>query len=104
MRIGTRLLPRPEADALDGAAPPRAPALVAAPQWPGADGTLLAVVPIPGTGTSLAIVGYPVSNETLPQRATRCRQRRAGSRRGPRPGCSSTTTSGECGRTGKRSR
>jgi Transcriptional regulatory protein, C terminal len=25
------------------------------------DGTLLAVVPIPGTGTSLAIVGYPVS-------------------------------------------
>ena len=28
---------------------------------PGADGTLLAVVPIPGTGTSLAIVGYPVA-------------------------------------------
>jgi hypothetical protein len=28
---------------------------------PGADGTLLAVVPIPGTGTSLAIVGYPVT-------------------------------------------
>ncbi len=27
---------------------------------PGANGTLLAVVPIPGTGTSLAIVGYPV--------------------------------------------
>ncbi len=26
-----------------------------------ADGTLLAVVPIPGTGTSLAIVGYPVT-------------------------------------------
>src|ERR1700677_2716116 len=25
-----------------------------------ADGTLLAVVPIPGTGTSRAIVGYPV--------------------------------------------
>lgn len=70
MRIGTRLLPRPEADALDGAGPPRAPALVAAPQWPGAEGTLLAVVPIPGTGTSLAIVGYPVSNETLPQRAS----------------------------------
>jgi len=32
------------------AAPPYAPA-----------GTLLAVVPIPGTGTSLAIVGYPVT-------------------------------------------
>src|SRR5258708_4465785 len=30
---------------------------------------LLAVVPIPGTGTSLAIVGYPVSNATLPVRA-----------------------------------
>ena len=25
------------------------------------DGTLLAVVPIPGTGTSMAIVGYPVT-------------------------------------------
>jgi hypothetical protein len=37
----------------------------------GADGTLLAVVPIPGTGTSLAIVGYPVSNETVPQRGSR---------------------------------
>jgi hypothetical protein len=28
---------------------------------PATDGTLLAVVPIPGTGTSLAIVGYPVT-------------------------------------------
>ena len=27
----------------------------------GADGTLLAVIPIPGTGTSLAIVGYSVA-------------------------------------------
>jgi DNA-binding response OmpR family regulator len=27
----------------------------------GTDATLLAVVPIPGTGTSLAIVGYPVT-------------------------------------------
>jgi DNA-binding response OmpR family regulator len=27
------------------------------------DGTLLAVVPIPGTGTSLAIVGYPVPTD-----------------------------------------
>ena len=33
---------------------------------PGAEGTLLAIVPIPGTGTSLAIVGYPVENGTLP--------------------------------------
>jgi len=31
----------------------------------GADGTLLAIVPIPGTGTSLAIVGYPVSNTAV---------------------------------------
>ncbi len=28
---------------------------------PKSDGTLLAVVPIPGTGTSMAIVGYPVT-------------------------------------------
>jgi hypothetical protein len=40
-----------------GQGPGRSPALT---PWPGADGTLLAVVPIPGTGTSLAIVGYPV--------------------------------------------
>jgi hypothetical protein len=32
-----------------------------APPHPGADGTLLAIVPIPGTATSLAIVGYPVT-------------------------------------------
>jgi DNA-binding response OmpR family regulator len=30
------------------------------------DGTLLAVVPIPGTGKSLAIVGYPVTAPRLP--------------------------------------
>ncbi len=51
MQIGTRLLGRPEADS---------PAV-----HDGADGTLLAVVPIPGTGTSLAIVGYPVSAPAL---------------------------------------
>jgi len=61
--IGTRLLPRQEAGSLDvgGLAP-----LESVQPWPGADGTLLAVVPIPGTGTSLAIVGYPVSNGGLP--------------------------------------
>ena len=32
---------------------------------PGPEGTLLAIVPIPGTGTSLVIVGYPVENGTL---------------------------------------
>jgi DNA-binding response OmpR family regulator len=36
---------------------------------PSSEGTLLAIVPIPGTGTSLAIVGYPVENGTLPGRA-----------------------------------
>jgi Transcriptional regulatory protein, C terminal len=61
LRIGTRLLPRPEA-ATAGVAEP---AVLAEP---GADGTLLAIVPIPGTGTSLAIVGYPVSDEILPSR------------------------------------
>ena len=53
MEIGTRLLGRAEAlRCADGQA-------TSPPQE--ADGTLLAVVPIPGTGTSLAIVGYPVS-------------------------------------------
>ncbi|HEX3966203.1 MAG TPA: winged helix-turn-helix domain-containing protein [Trebonia sp.] len=65
MEIGTRLLPRHEADSRDGEAPAPEPSQ----QWPGTAGTLLAVVPIPGTGTSLAIVGYPVSNATLPRRA-----------------------------------
>ncbi len=53
VEIGTRLLGRADANqpADEPATPPSA----------GADGTLLAVVPIPGTGTSLAIVGYPVT-------------------------------------------
>ena len=89
VQIGTRMLGRAEADAGDG--PGRAPggepagepradeaargapargapahgeargAEYSAARQPGADGTLLAVVPIPGTGTSLAIVGYPVT-------------------------------------------
>jgi len=50
VQIGTRLQDR-EADADK---PPSA-----LPQ--GTDGTLLAVVPIPGTRTSMAIVGYPVT-------------------------------------------
>lgn len=56
MQIGTRMPDRAEAGtgaAAPGAAPGPLPGH-------GADGTLLAVVPIPGTGTSLAIVGYPV--------------------------------------------
>jgi hypothetical protein len=62
VQIGTQLLPRREAGARDGEAPASPEP---AQQWFGTDGTLLAVVPIPGTGTSLAIVGYPVSNVTL---------------------------------------
>ena len=49
VRIGTQLLGQADEQPL-----------TPVPQQ-GADGTLLAVVPIPGTGTSLAIVGYPVA-------------------------------------------
>jgi DNA-binding response OmpR family regulator len=57
---------------------------------PGRDATLLAVVPIPGTGTSLAIVGYVIAASAATQAATpagpavqvrepaRARARRAG--------------------------
>ena len=34
---------------------------------PSRDGTLLAVVPIPGTGTSLAIVGYAIATSPAPE-------------------------------------
>jgi DNA-binding response OmpR family regulator len=46
VQIGTRVLGHAETEAVPEV---------------GAEGTLLAVVPIPGTGTSLAIVGYPVA-------------------------------------------
>lgn len=66
MRIGTHLLDQREAAGQEttgspvqaipeGRTPPENMSLQTA------DGTLLAVVPIPGTGTSLAIVGYPVT-------------------------------------------
>jgi hypothetical protein len=57
VRIGAQLLG--SADTRDEADPgqPEPERLLPRPQ---ADGTLLAVVPIPGTGTSMAIVGYPV--------------------------------------------
>jgi len=60
---GARVRDGVEADV--GAGPgnaesPEQAALPSPASWPGADGTLLAVVPVPGTGTSLAIVGYPV--------------------------------------------
>ena len=60
VQIGAQLLGRADAgpEVEDGSeAPEVAHPLVR--QKP--DGTLLAVVPIPGTGTSMAIVGYPVT-------------------------------------------
>jgi DNA-binding winged helix-turn-helix (wHTH) protein len=47
---------------------------------PDRDGTLLAVVPIPGTGTSLAIVGYAIAASPAPQKP----------REKPRPAASRT--------------
>ena len=46
MQIGMELLNEVSAQSTEG--------------LPGGDGTLLAIVPIPGTKTSLAIVGYPL--------------------------------------------
>lgn len=56
MQIGTRT-PGSADTGAGAASPDAAPAPL---PGQGTDGTLLAVVPIPGTGTSLAIVGYPV--------------------------------------------
>jgi DNA-binding response OmpR family regulator len=60
MAIGTQLLSRPAAQEpghpWDEHVPP-----------PGRDATLLAVVPIPGTQTSLAIVGYAISTSGGPE-------------------------------------
>jgi hypothetical protein len=58
VQIGTQLLGGVEArDAADLGQPEPGFML----PRPKSDGTLLAVVPIPGTGTSMAIVGYPVT-------------------------------------------
>jgi hypothetical protein len=58
--IGTQLLSRPAAQEpgypWDEHVPP-----------PGRDATLLAVVPIPGTQTSLAIVGYAIATSGAPE-------------------------------------
>ena len=60
MQIGAQLLGGAEArDVADPGQPAPGPGRTGA--RPKADGTLLAVVPIPGTGTSMAIVGYPVT-------------------------------------------
>jgi hypothetical protein len=66
VQIGAQLLGGAEAEAADAADPGR-PAPRDPVPAPKADGTLLAVIPIPGTGTSMAIVGYPVTAPgTLP--------------------------------------
>ena len=71
VQIGTRLLDQREPAGQETGTPPsefpwgRTPLENASVQ--GTDGTLLAVVPIPGTGTSLAIVGYPVTAPTAAQ-------------------------------------
>jgi DNA-binding winged helix-turn-helix (wHTH) protein len=83
VQIGAQLLGRadvgPEAE--DGSEAPEAPHPLFRQK---SDGTLLAVVPIPGTGTSMAIVGYPVtapgSISALPAPDTA--QRPAGGRMG----------------------
>jgi len=67
VHIATRMLGRGEADpgagpgAVSEPADGRPDGDVPQPPRPGAEGTLLAIVPIPGTATSLAIVGYPVT-------------------------------------------
>ncbi len=64
--IGTQLVGGPLAT--DAAADPGHPHDERVPP-PGADGTLLAIVPIPGTQTSLAIVGYAISTAAAPRHA-----------------------------------
>jgi hypothetical protein len=54
VQIGTQLLNEESAQPGEGS-------LAAPLPLQGKDGTLLAIVPIPGTRTSLAIVGYPVT-------------------------------------------
>jgi len=69
--IGTQLLSRPATEEV-GQQPARAVPEADIP-WhehvppPGRDATLLAVVPIPGTQTSLAIVGYAISTSGGPE-------------------------------------
>ena len=60
MTIGTQLLGRPSAQEPGDPWDERVP-------LPGRDATLLAVVPIPGTQTSLAIVGYAISTSSDPE-------------------------------------
>jgi hypothetical protein len=67
VRTSTRMLglaeagPETRLDVVSEPADTAPDAYAAPPPRPGAGGTLLAIVPIPGTATSLAIVGYPVT-------------------------------------------
>jgi hypothetical protein len=69
--IGTQLLGRPAAE--QAGQPSRRAIPEADIPWhehvppPGRDATLLAVVPIPGTQTSLAIVGYAIATSGAPE-------------------------------------
>ena len=63
MQIGAQLLGGAEARDVADPGQPEQGRTVPRPK---ADGTLLAVVPIPGTGTSMAIVGYPVTAPGAP--------------------------------------
>jgi len=65
--IGTQLLNRPATHETDYPGGERVPP-------PGADATLLAVVPIPGTQTSLAIVGYAISTSGESEPGTAARE------------------------------
>jgi DNA-binding response OmpR family regulator len=65
VQIGAQVLPGHEATPLGQPDPESVQSTtrrVRGAAGPGAEGMLLAIVPIPGTGTSLAIVGYPVEN------------------------------------------
>src|SRR5580704_10088384 len=60
LAIGTQLLSHPAAEELGHPWDERVPP-------PGRDATLLAVVPIPGTQTSLVIVGYAITTSGAPE-------------------------------------
>ena len=88
MRIGAQLLGGAvtRAAGVTGEADPGPLEQIQAGPRPNGDGTLLAVVPIPGTGTSMAIVGYAV---TVPGTVTPPARRGAGvaaQTAGERPG------------------
>ena len=76
--IGTQLLNRPGAQEPDHPWDEHVPP-------PGRDATLLAIVPIPGTQTSLAIVGYAITTSSPPQKTPETTPQTA-PRTAPEPG------------------